>query len=278
MKIFLIFLATFLNITLLYLDQYYPFIIGLFLWFTLWFYSPKKQQTKVVENLTEQRKEVNSENIKVYEFLMILYVFGDKLDFLKKTKAWQKINIKYDDYIIKDALRTSKDNRTSLFKKYLEKTNENQKFYFLYELINLRHDSKVYIRDKQKDPIIKLIHLFDIDFLKRRELVNKAYYYLLKEEPFNERVKKNANKIHENIKNSVDKKEREKISSILLTFDFENINDVNQDLLKKRYKIKLSKKHPDKHPNLNPDEQKTLEKEFIQIQEDYNYLQEKLFY
>jgi hypothetical protein len=278
MKIFLIFLATFLNITLLYLDQYYPFIIGLFLWFTLWFYSPKKQQPKVVEDLTEKPKEANSENIKVYEFLMILYIFGDKLEFLKKTKAWQKINIKYDDYIIKDALRTSKDNRTSLFKKYLEKTNENQKFYFLYELINLRHDSKVYIRDKQKDPIIKLIYLFDIDFLKRRELVNKAYYYLLKEEPFNERVKKNANKIHENIKKSVDKKEREKISSILLTFDFESINDVNQDLLKKRYKTKLSKKHPDKHPNLNPDEQKTLEKEFIQIQEDYNYLQEKLFY
>ncbi len=278
MKIFLIFLATFLNITLLYLDQYYPFIIGLFLWFTLWFYSPKKQQPKVAEDLTEKPKEANSENIKVYEFLMIFYVFGDKLDFLKKTKAWQKINIKYDDYIIKDALRTSKDNRISLFKKYLEKTNENQKFYFLYELINLRHDSKVYIRDKQKDPIIKLIHLFDIDFLKRRELVNKAYYYLLKEEPFNERVKKNANKIHENIKNSVDKKEREKISSILLAFDFENINDVNQELLKKRYKIKLSKKHPDKHPNLNPNEQKILEKEFIQIQEDYNYLQEKLFY
>jgi hypothetical protein len=261
MKIFLIFLATFLNITLLYLDQYYPFIIGLFLWFTLWFYSPKKQQPKVVEDLTEKPKEANSENIKVYEFLMILYIFGDKLEFLKKTKAWQKINIKYDDYIIKDALRTSKDNRTSLFKKYLEKTSENQKFYFLYELINLRHDSNV-----------------DIDFLKRRELVNKAYYYLLKEEPFNERVKKNANKIHENIKKSVDKKEREKISSILLTFDFESINDVNQDLLKKRYKTKLSKKHPDKHPNLNPDEQKTLEKEFIQIQEDYNYLQEKLFY
>jgi hypothetical protein len=278
MKIFLIFLATFLNITLLYLDQYYPFIIGLFLWFTLWFYSPKKQQPKVVEDLTEKPKEANSENIKVYEFLMILYIFGDKLEFLKKTKAWQKINIKYDDYIIKDALRTSKDNRTSLFKKYLEKTSENQKFYFLYELINLRHDSKVYIRDKQKDPIINLIHLFNIDFLKRRELINKAYYYLLKEDPFNERIKKNANKIHENIKNSVDKKEREKISSILLTFDFENINDVNQDLLKKRYKIKLSKKHPDKHPNLNPDEQKTLEKEFIKIQEDYNYLQEKLFY
>jgi hypothetical protein len=278
MKIFLIFLATFLNITLLYLDQYYPFIIGLFLWFTLWFYSPKKQQPKVVEDLTEKPKEANSENIKVYEFLMILYIFGDKLEFLKKTKAWQKINIKYDDYIIKDALRTSKDNRTSLFKKYLEKTSENQKFYFLYELINLRHDSKVYIRDKQKDPIINIIHIFNIDFLKRRELINKAYYYLLKEDPFNERIKKNANKIHENIKNSVDKKEREKISSILLTFDFENINDVNQDLLKKRYKIKLSKKHPDKHPNLNPDEQKTLEKEFIKIQEDYNYLQEKLFY
>lgn len=278
MKIFLIFLATFLNITLLYLDQYYPFIIGLFLWFVLWFYSPKKEQSKVAEYLTEKPKEANSENIKIYEFLMILHVFDDKLELLKKTKAWQKINIKYDDYIIKDALRISKYNRTYLFKKYLEKTSENQKFYFLYELINLRHDSKVYIRDKQKDPIINLIHLFNIDFLKRRELINKAYYYLLKEEPFNERVKKNANKIHENIKNSVDKKEREKISSILLTFDFENINDVNQDLLKKRYKIKLSKKHPDKNPNLNPDEQKTLEKEFIKIQEDYNYLQEKLFY
>ena len=279
MKIFLIFLATFLNITLLYLDQYYPFIIGLFLWFTLWFYSPrKKNNSQIANDNSNQTNEENPENLKMYEFLMILYTFGNQLDFMKNTKTWQKITIKYDDYIIKDALRTSIDNKFSLFKKYLEKTTETQKFYFLYELINLRHDSKVYIRDKQKDPIIKLINFFDIDFLKKRELINKAYYYLLKEEPFNERVKKNANKIHENIKKNVEQKEKEKISSILETFDFQNIKEVNQELLKKRYKIKLSKKHPDKHPNLNPDELKILEKEFVQIQEDYNYLQEKLFY
>ena len=277
MKIFLIFLATFLNITLLYLDQYYPFIIGLFLWFTLWFYSPrKKSQPKREDKKNDQPEDISTENFKIYEFLMILYVFGDNLDFIKKTKAWHKINIKYDDYIIKDALRTSKENQFALFKKYLTRSNDNQKFYFLYELINLRHDSKVYIRDKQKDPIIKLINFFDIDFLKKRELINKAYYYLLKEEPFNERVKKNANKIHQNIKNSVDKKEQEQILQALSLFNFQSIKDVNQELLKKRYKSMLSKKHPDKYPNLSLEEQKKLEKEFIQLQENYNYIQEKL--
>lgn len=279
MKIFLIFLATLLNITLLYIGQYYPFIIGLFLWFTLWFYSPSRGRSKNKinnENLNPKTEEDN-EKIKLYELLMIFYVFGQNINLVKNTPAWKKINIKYDDYIIKDALRISDDNVFSLFKKYDTEVKDNQKFYFICELINLRHDSHIYIKNKQKDPIIKLIKFCELDFLKKRELIDKAYHYLLEEEPFNERVQRNAEKIHNTVKNSIKASEEKKILEALSLFDFNSVEEVDEILLKKRYKVLLSQNHPDKHHNADEAQRKSLEYNFIKLQENYNFIYEKMF-
>jgi hypothetical protein len=162
LKIFIIFLISFLNIILLYLEQYYPFFIAFILWATL---------------------------------------LHHKIQFENKRKSLIDA-----DSDFKTHMKTMKNKRT-------------------------------------------------------KKIINKVVH------------KKNKLNTEKNKKILYD----DKIIKSLTLFGFSNINDITEHELRRRFKVLLSKNHPDKHINISELERKKIEKKFINIQENYEFLKKTLF-